>query len=120
MADRPTDPSQKPDQGNVLDGPQSSGERRTFNVFGGRRETDRIIQRLVELGIALSAERNTDRLLEMILVEAKQFYAADGGTLYLTTDDETSLAFKIVRNDSLQILWVARLARQYPFHLFHY
>ena len=40
-------------------------------------------QRLTEIGVALSAEKNTDRLLERILVEAKSIAVADGGTIYL-------------------------------------
>ncbi len=96
-------------------GLQAKAERRSPGVFGGRREGDRVIRRLVELGIALSAERNTDRLLEMILLEAKQIYNADGGTLYLTTDDEKGLAFKIMRNDSLQVALGGTTQKEIPF-----
>ena len=39
--------------------------------------------RLIDIGIALSAEHNTGRLTERILLEAKEFCNADGGTLYL-------------------------------------
>ncbi|MEZ4249943.1 MAG: HD domain-containing phosphohydrolase [Polyangiales bacterium] len=54
------------------------------------------------IGVALSAERDRDRLLEMILLEAKKLCNADGGTLYLRTDEDT-LRFAIMRNDSLGI-----------------
>lgn len=58
------------------------------------------LELLHRIGIALSAEQNKDRLIEMILLEAKGLCNADGGTLYLkTTDDE--LRFAILRNDSL-------------------
>ncbi len=40
-------------------------------------------QNLNEIGIALSAEKNVNRLLEMILQEAKKICHADGGTVYL-------------------------------------
>jgi HD-GYP domain-containing protein (c-di-GMP phosphodiesterase class II) len=60
-------------------------------------------QRLIELGIALSAERDVNRLQEMILLEAKRICNADGGTLYLLTEDEQGLAFAIMRNDTLNI-----------------
>ncbi len=40
------------------------------------------IKRLTQIGVALSAEKNIDRLLEMILSEARKFTNADGGTLY--------------------------------------
>ena len=36
-------------------------------------------RRLIELGIALSAELNHDRLMETILVAAKEMTNADGG-----------------------------------------
>ncbi len=45
--------------------------------------------RLIEIGIALSAERDHDRLLEEILLGAKDLANADGGTLYLRAGQET-------------------------------
>jgi len=59
------------------------------------------LELLYRVGIALSAERNKDRLLEMILLEAKNLCSADGGTLYLREDDH--LKFVIMRTDSLGI-----------------
>ncbi len=58
--------------------------------------------RLIEIGIALSAERENDRLMERILLEAKDLCNADGGTLYLVAEDE-GLKFEIMRTDSLKI-----------------
>ena len=60
-------------------------------------------RRLIDLGIALSSERDHARLMERILLEAKAFTNADGGTLYLKTADEKALSFQIVRNDTLKI-----------------
>lgn len=60
------------------------------------------LELLYKVGIALSSERNKDRLLEMILLEAKALCNADGGTLYLRTDDDR-LKFAIMRTDSLGI-----------------
>lgn len=60
------------------------------------------LERLHRVGTALSAERDKDRLLEMILLEAKTLCRADGGTLYLRTEDDT-LRFAIMRTDSLGI-----------------
>ena len=59
-------------------------------------------ERLIEIGIALSAEQDTDRLMETILLEAKDLSNADGGTLYLKTEDN-NLKFEIMRTDSLKI-----------------
>ena len=58
--------------------------------------------RLIEIGIALSAERDHNRLMERILLEAKDLCNADGGTLYLVEDDK-GLKFEIMRTDSLKI-----------------
>lgn len=59
-------------------------------------------QRLIEIGIALSAERDVNRLMETILLEAKALCNADGGTLYIRTEDDR-LKFEIMRTDSLNI-----------------
>lgn len=59
-------------------------------------------QRLIEIGIALSAERDINRLMETILLEAKGLCNADGGTLYIRTEDDR-LKFEIMRTDSLNI-----------------
>src|SRR5688572_22894747 len=57
------------------------------------------LELLHRTGLALSAERNRDRLIETILVEAQQLCRADGGTLYLKNDQD-ELCFAILRNDS--------------------
>jgi len=59
------------------------------------------INDLVKIGAALSAERDLNRVLEMILAQARKFTNADGGTLYLLTDDATELAFHVVHNETL-------------------
>lgn len=61
------------------------------------------IMKLARIGTALSAEKNLDRLFEMIVDEAREFTNADGGTLYIMTDDETALRFAIVQTSSLNI-----------------
>src|SRR5579859_670261 len=60
-------------------------------------------RRLIDLGIALSAERHHDRLMELILSGAKELTNADGGTLYLYDEANRSLHFAIVLNDTLKI-----------------
>lgn len=68
---------------------------------------DDLFRRLAELnqiGIALSQEKNLDRLLENILLAAKQITRAEGGTLYRRTADRPEeLRFEIIRNDTLGI-----------------
>lgn len=59
------------------------------------------LQKLIETGIALSAEKDEDKLFEMILLGAKEFTNADGGTLYIKNEDE--LCFEIILNDTLKV-----------------
>lgn len=58
------------------------------------------LERIIELGIAMSVEQNPDKLVDMILRGAKEISGADGGSLYLRGENEI-LEFKIVLNDSL-------------------
>jgi HD-GYP domain-containing protein (c-di-GMP phosphodiesterase class II) len=77
-----------------------SQEARSEEAFRSLEQRVSELELLQRIGISLSAERNKDRLLEMILLEAKQLCHADGGTLYLRTDDD-QLQFAILRSDTL-------------------
>jgi hypothetical protein len=70
-------------------------------------DADDLVRRLEELnqiGVALSREADLARLLESILVAAKQITNADGGTLYRRHDPDDDLVhFEILRTDSLGI-----------------
>lgn len=59
------------------------------------------LEMLVDMGIAMSAEFDINRLSEMILSGAKELTNADGGSLYLASKDRKQLDFMIVLNDSL-------------------
>lgn len=59
------------------------------------------IDRLNEIGIALSAEKDTGKLLELIMLGAKSLTHAEGGSLYFVQED--SLKFEIISNDRLNI-----------------
>ena len=59
------------------------------------------IDRLNEIGIALSVESDTAKLLELIMMGAKSLTRADGGSLYFIKDG--LLTFEIISNDSLDI-----------------
>lgn len=61
------------------------------------------ISQIITIGTALSAEKNIDNLLEMIIVQSKQLTNADGGTLYLYLPQTKQLEFKVIQNDSLNI-----------------
>lgn len=61
------------------------------------------IRMLTEIGMALSAEKDINRLLEIILTEARDITNADGGTLYLMSEDFMELHFALVQNESLRL-----------------
>lgn len=65
-------------------------------------ETISRIENLINIGIALSVEKDKERLLEKILIEAQNLTHADAGTLYLL-NDKKQLCFEILRTRSLDI-----------------
>jgi HD-GYP domain-containing protein (c-di-GMP phosphodiesterase class II) len=64
---------------------------------------------LVDIGIALSAERDPDRLLERILTQARALTQADAGSLYLveSTERGETLRFALAQNDSVRFEFAA-------------
>jgi HD-GYP domain-containing protein (c-di-GMP phosphodiesterase class II) len=72
------------------------------------------IEKLVEIGIALSAEKDTQRLMEMILLGAKAITNADAGTLYSVTEDG-HVAMEIMRTDSMNFAMGGTTGRAIPF-----
>lgn len=62
------------------------------------------LDKLNEIGVALSAHFGSEALMEMILNGAKELTNADGGTLYVCTE-EKMLSFAIVRTTSLKLSW---------------
>jgi HD-GYP domain-containing protein (c-di-GMP phosphodiesterase class II) len=75
-------------------------------------------EQLLGIGVALSRERDINKLLEAILLAAKDVTNADGGTLYRMTDDNM-LKFAIVRNDSLGIAMGGTTGVEIPFYPVH-
>ncbi len=59
------------------------------------------MNRLIEISIALSAERKLDVLLERILTSAREITGADAGTLYRLQDGR--LHFEVIQNATLGI-----------------
>ncbi|TVR42650.1 MAG: HD domain-containing protein [Planctomycetota bacterium] len=62
--------------------------------------TLRVIERLSDIGIALTGDHDEESLLERILVCAKDLSRADGGTIYSLGEDNR-LRFRILHTDSL-------------------
>ena len=61
-----------------------------------------LLKELTDIGVALSAEKDHSRLLEMILIKAMEVTNADGGSLYTHTEDKC-LKFEIVLTNSLGV-----------------
>jgi HD-GYP domain-containing protein (c-di-GMP phosphodiesterase class II) len=59
------------------------------------------LEKLIDIGIALSNENNGDTLLEKILLYAKSLTGADGGTLYRIEGDSIQIA--IIHSESLNL-----------------
>ena len=58
---------------------------------------------LARIGIALSAERDINKLLEMIVDEARKITYADGGTLYIVDEAQQHLQFRILQSQSMKL-----------------
>ncbi|MGB8980852.1 MAG: GAF domain-containing protein [Anaerolineales bacterium] len=59
----------------------------------------RLLGKVIPIGVALSAEKDFNRLLESLVIESQEVTGADAGTLYLLKDD--TLEFVILRNGTL-------------------
>ena len=68
-------------------------------------KTEQDLQLLTSIGIALSAEKDLDRLLDKILSEAQKLACCDAASLFLVEKQEGAapvLTFKLTRNDSIE------------------
>ena len=81
----------------------------------------RRLEQLNAIGASLSAERDINRLLESILLAAKAITRADGGTLYLLTEEDGTkrLKFEIMRTQSLNIAMGGTTGTPIPFYPIH-
>ena len=61
------------------------------------------LQKLIDIGLALSREKNISILLEKILNEARTIANSDGGTVYLISNNDQKLNFEIMHTLSLNI-----------------
>jgi HD-GYP domain-containing protein (c-di-GMP phosphodiesterase class II) len=57
------------------------------------------IEKLNQIGIALSSETKLKKLLELIVRESREFTGSDGGSLYILDHDK--LYFHVTQNDTL-------------------
>ncbi len=74
------------------------------------------LEELTEVGISLSRQRDTPRLLEAILGAARRITNADGGTLYRVDSQKQQALFEILRTDSLGIAVGGATGAEVPFY----
>src|ERR1700675_1574691 len=74
------------------------------------RQAEERIAALNRIGIALSAERDLEKLLETILTESRRFSASEAGSLYLVEDasEGRRLRFKLAQNDAVSFAFSER------------
>jgi HD-GYP domain-containing protein (c-di-GMP phosphodiesterase class II) len=88
---------------------------RLGGAAGREEDLGQRLEQLNLIGASLSAERDINRLLELILTAAKSITGADGGTLYRVTDEKT-LRFEIVRTSSLKYYLGGTSGNPVPFY----
>ena len=69
-------------------------------------ETTRQLEELNDIGVRLSAERDTKLLLELILAKARNITRSDAGSIYLietAPDGSRRLRFELAQNDSVPV-----------------
>jgi PAS domain S-box-containing protein len=67
------------------------------------KKSERVYRSFSQIGMALTVEKNINKLLEMIVRSARDLSNADAGTLYTLDDDEKHLRFEILQNDTLKV-----------------
>jgi HD-GYP domain-containing protein (c-di-GMP phosphodiesterase class II) len=72
------------------------------------------LEHLIEIGIELSTEKNTTKILEHILLSSKDIANADGGTIYSITK-ENELKFETLLNDTLGMALGGTTGNPIPF-----
>jgi HD-GYP domain-containing protein (c-di-GMP phosphodiesterase class II) len=63
----------------------------------------RVADQLVEIGTALSAERDPGRVLELILQHGRAIARADAGSMFVVEGDGDHLRFAAAHNDSVDV-----------------
>lgn len=63
----------------------------------------KVADQLVEIGTALSAERDPSRVLELILQHGRSIARADAGSMFVVEDGGSQLRFAAAHNDSVAI-----------------
>jgi HD-GYP domain-containing protein (c-di-GMP phosphodiesterase class II) len=73
-------------------------------------ESEERISSLNRIGIALSAERDVERLLERILSESRRFTRSEAGSLYLVEEGPSGrrLRFRLAQNEAIRFAFTEK------------
>ncbi|MBX2829691.1 MAG: GAF domain-containing protein [Rhodospirillales bacterium] len=94
---------------------RDEAQSHTPDVIDSQKTDANYLAQLVDLGIALSAQQGREELNEKILMAARKFTNADGGSLYLVNKEESELHFRILMNDTLETFFVSGREAEKPF-----
>lgn len=86
-----------------------------FQVTKEKKRADDLLNVVIPIGVELSSEKDFNRLLENMLLEAKAFCHANAGILYLRTDTEKNLKFVILRNNTQNIALGGTTGKKIPY-----
>ena len=67
-----------------------------------KKRADDLLEVVIPIGVELTTEKNFNRLLEKMILEAKNFCHADTGILYMS-HEKISMEFVIVQSDSRKL-----------------
>jgi len=69
------------------------------------RRTQKYLEELTHIGVLLSSEKDTNKLLKLILTKSREITHCDAGSLYMVDDvnGEKRLLFKMAQNDSVPL-----------------
>lgn len=79
-----------------------------------KKRADDLLNVVIPIGVELSSEKDFNRLLEKMLVEAKTFCRANAGILYLKTGGD-QLRYVIVRNDAQGVVYGGTSGQAVPY-----
>jgi|GEM_PF-247152 len=80
-----------------------SAKSKAAGFRGGGNQSFQLhhLGKYAEIGMSLSGEEDVNRLLEMIIHEAREITSADAGTLYMINEEGTHLGFVVLQNDTM-------------------
>ncbi len=77
--------------------------RRLRDLARYAQELAEQVDHLKAIGLALSAEKQVERIFEMVVTEARRISHADAGTVYRVSDDGRFLEFTVMQNQTMNV-----------------